>query len=109
MKSAVCGADSITWDTFKYIAADMVPRTLHDKIDLFLEAFTPQDLSIEEKDFYEFTQDEIHYICASCLAVIFARTDDNFFQEISINFAKIIYQIVGIKWIDDPEKPQNTI
>lgn len=55
MKSAVCGQDSISWDTFKYIAADMVPRTLHDKIDLFLEAFTPQDLSAEEKDLYEFT------------------------------------------------------
>jgi hypothetical protein len=40
---------------------------------------------------------------------MFARTDDYFFEEVSISFAKIIYQIVDIKWIEDPEETPNRI
>ena len=40
---------------------------------------------------------------------MFARTDDYFFAEISISFAKIIYQIVDVEWIEDPNLPPNTI
>ena len=109
MKQLVSGRDTIDWKTFKDNIAGMVPINLPDKSDLFLEAFTPQNLSQAQKDEYSFTQDEIHKICSSCLAVMFARTDDYFFEEVSISFAKIIYQIVDIKWIEDPEETPNRI
>ena len=44
MKEANTGKDSIGWNTFKYLAGDLVPRTLKEKIDMFLEAFTPTEL-----------------------------------------------------------------
>jgi hypothetical protein len=45
MKQLVSGRDSIDWKTFKDNIAGMVPINLPDKIDLFLEAFTPKNLS----------------------------------------------------------------
>jgi len=72
MKDANAGKDSIGWDMFKYLVGNLVPRTLKEKIDLFLEAFTPSGLRNDEIENYEFSQTEIHDICTSCLAPIFA-------------------------------------
>jgi hypothetical protein len=41
MRKVVGGDKTINWETFKEIAAGMIPRTLNDKIELFLESFTP--------------------------------------------------------------------
>jgi len=41
MKQLINGRDSIDWETFKNNISGMIPILLPDKIDVFLEAFTP--------------------------------------------------------------------
>lgn len=43
-------------------------------------------------------------ICTSCIRVLF-RSKDDYFEELCINFAKIIYQIMETPWSKDPDKP----
>ena len=72
-------------------------------MDLFLSSFVPKDYEGRPQD-YEFSQDEILGCCRSCLAVLFREHNDVFFHEITENYAKIIYQILNLKWSDDPSK-----
>ena len=72
-------------------------------MDLFLTSFVPKDHEGHISE-YEFSQDEILGTCKSCLGMLFNEQNDLFFKEISENYAKIIYSIIGIRWSDDPAK-----
>ena len=93
--------DKINWGTFSDLIKQIIPTTLEDKMDLFLTSFVPKEYDGRANE-YEFSQDEILSTCKSCLGMLFKEQHDVFFKEISENYAKIIYEILGIKWSDDP-------
>ena len=93
--------NKIGWDRFCELISVVIPSSLEDKMDLFLCSFVPKNYEGRPQD-YEFSQDEILGCCRSCLAVLFREHHDVFFHEITENYAKIIYQILKLKWSDDP-------
>jgi hypothetical protein len=55
MKGLIVGKNTISWDTFKTLASELVPRTIEQKIDLFLESFVPHEVEYRYKEDYHFT------------------------------------------------------
>lgn len=98
---------NVSWQKFVDRISYLIPKTMSDKMTLFLRAIAPQN--IPEQDFpnYSFDQSDIIMLCKTALNVLdrthFHNEDDgnnDFFEEMSINFAKYIYQIINIKWSD---------
>ena len=83
-----------------------MPTNLENKLDLFLKAFVPKDVPFDKKDSYEYSQEDILKIIDSTLEPLFANNNDEFMKILKINYAKMIYKLVGIEWSDDPAKQQ---
>ena len=75
-----------------------MPKTMQAKLEVFLRSLVGRDLSQHEYDNYEFTQQDIIQLCRSALHVLGKR--DDFFEELSLNFAKFIYLMIDRKWSD---------
>jgi hypothetical protein len=43
MQALVRGKETISWDIFKTLANEMIPRTIEQKIDLFVESYIPHE------------------------------------------------------------------
>jgi hypothetical protein len=68
------------------------------KMNLFLRAIAGSDLTDQQFDKFHFTRDDIISLCKSALVVLGKR--DEFFEELSLNFAKFIYHTIKLKWSD---------
>ena len=47
---------------------------------------------------FKFGKKEILEISRTCLAPLFKVTDDDFFQMLYINYAQLVYSIIGLDW-----------
>jgi hypothetical protein len=56
-----------------------MPKTMKDKMYLFLKAIAPSDIPESEFNDYEFSQEEIIKVCNSALYCLHKQQDD-FFQ-----------------------------
>ena len=89
---------TLSWDQFLKQVSTLIPHNLEDKITLFLRACVPKTIFKEEEiDKYKFGKKEIVQIAESCLAPLF-RVRDEFFTQLSENYAMIIYKIIQIPW-----------
>ena len=72
-----------------------------------MKAFIPDGISKTESLNYEFDQDDVLEMTHSSLEILFHKKD-SYFKQMAINFAKMIYQLVGEVWSDEADK-QNKI
>jgi hypothetical protein len=77
--------DEITWDGFSLSLPQLYPRSMKQKMTLFLKSFAPEG----SKNDYCFKKEEVIHMCRTALEVFVLQSD--FFDELSINFAKFIY------------------
>ena len=68
---------------------------MSQKMNLFLKAIANPTSSLDDS---HFTQDDIVQLCKSALFVLGQK--DQFYEELSLNFAKFIYHTLGKKWTD---------
>ena len=76
----------------------LVPINLEDQITLFLQAYVPRHLNGEQIENYKFGKEDILKISKECLEPLFQVTNDEFFHMLYINYARIIYKIIGLEW-----------
>jgi hypothetical protein len=69
---------------------ELIPKDMEDKMNFFLRAIAPSDLSISEYQNYEFTRSDIISLCQSALHIMYNK-EDEYFEELTTNFAKYIY------------------
>ena len=63
----------------------------------FLRAIAPVDMTSQEYENYEFTKEDIIALCRSALFIMF-KHEDEYFTELTTNFAKYIYQLLAVSW-----------
>ncbi len=59
-------------------------------MNFFLRAIAPIDMSVADYEKYEFSKEDIKALCRSALHIMF-RQEDEYFNELTTNFAKYIY------------------
>ncbi len=79
----------VSWPSFTSSISYLMPKTLPEKMQLFLRAIAPIDLTESQFPHYEFSQDDIIELCRNALNII--KDSNDFYEEMSINFAKYIY------------------
>ena len=107
--------DKISWENFASHISYLIPKSMPAKMRLFLRSIAPIGIPADKIEDYEFTKSEIISLCKAALEIMNVRGGENFrkptedskfmFEEMSLNFAKYIYQIVQIKWINGEEQP----
>lgn len=93
----------ISWDNLTDKLAYLMPKTMSAKLEIFLRSLVGRDLTEQEYDMYCFSQQDILQLCRSALHVLGTR--DQFFEELSLNFAKFIYIMIDRKWSDTSPIP----
>lgn len=88
----------VNWDYFTQSIKELIPKSMALKMNLFLRAVAGSDLTDQQFENYHFTRDDIIQLCRSALNMLGKR--DEFFEELSLNFAKFIYHTIKCKWSD---------
>lgn len=83
---------------------ELIPKDMENKMNFFLRAIAPIKLTNIEYEHYEFTKEDIIALCRSALFIMF-KQEDEYFNELTTNFAKYIYQLLGINWSDQMKIP----
>ena len=88
----------VSWQDFADSLKQLYPRSVPEKMTLFLKAFAPEGLSEDQFRSHSFTRREIIAMCRSALQQLLHEDQEGFFEQLSVNFAKFIYQIIGYKY-----------
>ena len=86
----------VNWKKFSDQIVYLLPKTNQDKMTVFLRAIAPQELTEHDYLHHQFTREEIISLCREALHCM--NTKDDFFEELTINFAKYIYQVLNLRW-----------
>ena len=57
---------------------ELIPKDMENKMNFFLRAIAPSDLSSYEYSKYEFTKDDILSLCKSALHIMYNKEDEYF-------------------------------
>jgi hypothetical protein len=93
----------ISWDNLTDKLAYLMPKTMQAKLEVFLRSLIGRDLTQVEYETHHFSQQDILQLCRSALHVLGKR--DEFFEELSLNFAKFIYMMIDRQWSDTSPIP----
>lgn len=99
--------DTVSWSDFAQRIAYLMPKTFDDKMTVWLRSIMPSEITINDYLNYKFTWDEIILLCREALHVL--GTKDSFFDELSLNFAKYVYQVLHLDWNSDTKISANVI
>jgi len=67
---------------------------------MFFRSFVPNKMTSVEFQNYAFSKAEIVNICKESLSILF-RDYDQFFEQLTVNFAKTLYRICRQDWQSD--------
>jgi hypothetical protein len=80
---------SVTWEKLTESLEYLAPKSMHAKYDLFLRVIQSTDLTNEQFINAKLYREDIIQLCQTGLYVLGVK--DEFFENLSLNFAKIMY------------------
>ena len=92
------GNGKLSWEEFHSMITTLMPSNIEDQLTLFLKAYVPEGIPVDRVEDFKFGKKEILEISRTCLAPLFKVTDDDFFQMLYINYAQLVYSIIGLDW-----------
>lgn len=90
---------NLNWKQFAENAAHLIPNRLADRMRLYFVSYVPIVNGQRDIESYAFSRHEMVQICKDSLRLL-AHEFDSYFEELSVNLAKMIYKIVGLRWED---------
>lgn len=61
----------VNWQQMRQTLPELIPKGMENKMNFFLRAIAPIDMSAADYENYEFSKDDIKALCRSALHIMF--------------------------------------